>query len=374
MIRAALLALCVFGGLTGMTAPARAGVADEAMAAASALQEAVAALEAAEEAQDRISALSETIRAYERGLAAMRAAQRQVEAREAELTQRFELRRERLMQLLGTLSALDPQVGPLMLLHPDGALGTVRSGMLMADVTPDLKAEVDLVAADLTELADLRAFQRLAGQTLQAGLERASTARVQLSKAMSDRTDLPRRYTEDPAALQELLANVDTLADLAGGLNLDAYQGAGFEAAKGTLDLPVLGQVILTPGETDARGVVRPGLTLACRPLALVSAPWEATIRYAGPLLDYGNVIILEPGDGYLLIMAGLDRLFGQVGEIVTRGAPLGMMGGAEQAGTGGTQAANGSGAGRTETLYLELRQGAQTVDPRDWFALTGDN
>lgn len=372
MIRAALIALFLIAGAL----PARAGVAEEAMAAAEALQNAVTALEAAEEAQDRIGALTETIGAYERGLSAMRAALRQVESREDELALRFEARRERIMRLLGTLSALDPQVGPLLLLHPEGALGTVRSGMLMADVTPALQAEVDLVAADLAELAALRDFQDGARQTLQAGLERAGAARVALSKAMSDRTELPRRFTEDPAALQELLANVETLADLASGLNLDALQSVGFEQARGSIPLPVLGSVILAPGESDARGVARPGLTLASRPLALVTAPWEGTIRYAGPLLDYGNVIILEPGDGYLVILAGLEQLFGQVGEIVTKDAPLGLMGGAGDGGAEGAEAptANVSGASQTETLYLELRRGAEPVDPRDWFAVTGEN
>lgn len=369
MIRAALIALCLYACLCAAAVPARAAVADEAMAAAQGLQDAVAALEAAEDAQDRIGALTQTIRAYEQGLSAMRAALRQVEARENELALRFEARRERLMRLLGTLSSLDPQIGPVLLLHPGGAQDTVRSGMLMADLTPALRDEVDLVSADLAELAALRDLQGAAGQTLQAGLERATSARVALSKAMSDRTELPRRFTEDPAVLQELLANVETLADLAGRFNLDALQSKGFEEAKGMLPLPVFGTVILAPGETDSRGVTRPGLTLAARPLALVTAPWEGTIRFAGPLLDYGNVIILEPGDGYLVILAGLDQLFGQVGEIVTSNAPLGLMGAAGEA-----PDANASGASQTETLYLEVRRGAEPVDPREWFAVTGEN
>ena len=85
--------------------------------------------------------------------------------------------------------------------------------------------------------------------------------------------------------------------------------------------------------------------------------------------------MILEPGDGYLLILAGLDQVYGAVGDIVTSGDPLGVMGGAEDVTTAGNLAPSGnaSGASQTETLYLELRRGTQPVDPRDWFAVTGE-
>ncbi len=383
MIRAAGLARALAPALVlalalVLSAPAaRAGVTEEARAAAEALQTAVAALDAATTSKDRVSALTQTIRAYESGLSALRQALRQAEIREDQLNRRFEAKRDRLSRLLGTLSSLTPDAGPLLLLHPAGPLGTVRSGMMMADVTPALQAEVEAVKADLTELNQLRDLQLAAGQTLQSGLERATAARSALSKAISERSDLPRRFTEDPEVLKGLLESADTLQSFAEGLNLDAEQDTGFAAMQGALTLPAFGRVLLNPGETDARGVTRPGMTLATRPLALVTAPWGGTLRYLGPLLDYGNVIILEPGDGYLLILAGLDQVYGRTGDIVSRDSPLGMMGGAEPApadpGPEPASGGNGTGAGQTETLYLELRQGAVPVDPRDWFAVTGD-
>jgi septal ring factor EnvC (AmiA/AmiB activator) len=381
MIRTTCLTLCLTFGLgqmlpTGLsTGAAFAGVTEEAQAAAVELQEAVAALEAATAAKDRVAALSQTIRAYEKGQASLRSALRQADLREDELTRRFAAKQDRLTRLIGTLSALEPEMGPLLLLHPGGPLGTVRSGMLMADMTPALQAEVDVVRADLEELRQLRDLQLAAGQTLQTGLERATDARSALSQAISDRTDLPKRFTEDPDVLLGLLESADTLDAFAQGLNLDDRQISGFADSKGALVLPAFGRIILTPGETDARGVTRPGLTLATRPVALVTAPWGGTIRYLGPLLDYGNVIVLEPGDGYLLIFGGLEEVYGEVGDIVGQNAPLGLMGGAETDDTTSdlAQTGNLTGASRTETLYLELRQGAQPVDPRDWFALTGE-
>ena len=107
----------------------------------------------------------------------------------------------------------------------------------------------------------------------------------------------------------------------------------------------------------------------ATRPAALVTSPWAATIRYRGPLLDYGNVIVLEPGGGYLMIIAGLQDVFGEQGEVVAKGAALGLMGGTQSTATDLlAPAKEGGGARETETLYLEIRKGAAPVDPMDWF------
>ncbi len=364
MIRAA--ALCLL-----LTAPAAfAGVAEDAAAAAAALQDSVADLQEAEAAKDRVSALTTTIRAYEEGLVALREALRQAELRQEALALQFQTKRDRIAQLLGVLSSIESEPGPLLLLHPTGPLGTVRSGMMLADVTPALQLEAEALRADLTELRDLQALQVAAGKTLSAGLSAAQDARSTLSQAMSDRTELPRRFTEDPEVLKGLLESADTLEAFAAGLALDDTGSMSFADAKGKLELPVLGTVLLFPNETDARGVTRPGFTLATRPGALVIAPWAATIRYTGPLLDYGNVIILEPGGGYLVVLAGLKQVYGSVGEVVARGAALGLMGGSEAAGADFlVPATDGGGVRGTETLYLELRQGADAVDPMEWFA-----
>lgn len=355
-----------------LSAPAFGGVAEDAALASADLQKAVAALQEATGSKDRVTALTRTIKAYEDGLAALRAALRQAELRDDALTAEFQSKRDRIAQLLGVLARIDAEPGPLLLLHPAGPLGTVRSGMMLADVTPALQGEVEVLKGQLEELAQIRSLQQAAGQTLGKGLEAAQTARSALSQAMSDRTKLPKRFTEEPEVLKGLLQSADTLEAFASGLVLDDQAVTQFGEAKGILELPVRGTLLLRPNETDARGVTRPGLTLATRAAALVTSPWPATIRYRGPLLDYGNVMILEPGDGYLLILAGMGQVYGEVGEVVAQGAALGLMAGSE---TGIADllapATEGTGGRETETLYLEMRQGAAPVDPTDWFAAT---
>jgi septal ring factor EnvC (AmiA/AmiB activator) len=111
------------------------------MTGAENLATAMQALETAAKARDRVAALTQTIRAYEEGLAALREALRQAELRETTLTLSFNAKRDRIAQLLGVLAQMEADPGPLLLLHPDGPLGTARSGMILAEVTPALQAE-----------------------------------------------------------------------------------------------------------------------------------------------------------------------------------------------------------------------------------------
>lgn len=370
MIRGTVLALALMLAL-----PARAeDVATEAAQAASDLQQAIAALDEAQGAKDQVAALTRTIRAYEEGLAALREGLRQARVRETALQLQFETKRDRVAQLVGVLSRMQADPAPLLLLHPSGPLGTARSGMMIAEVTPALQAEAEALRAELTEIRDLRATQAAAAKTLTDGLRAVQEARTTLSQAISDRTELPRRFTEDPEALKSLIDSAETLDAFSAGLVVEDAGTGDFAAAKGRLPLPALGTVIRRANEADSAGVRRPGILIATRPRALVTSPWSATIRYRGPLLDYGNVMIVEPGDGYLLILSGLETVYGEVGEVVAAGAPLGLMGGGDPDAEEFLVAVqDGGGARDTETLYMELRQGAEPVDPADWFTLAGE-
>ena len=350
-------------------------VAEQTQAAAVNLQKAVVALDKAGEGKDRIRALTQTITAYEQGLTALRESLRQASIREESLLLQFQAKRDRVAQLVGVLSQLESDPAPLLLLHPTGPIGTVRSGIMIADVTPGLHAEAEALRIQLQEVRDLRALQTAAGRTLAEGLRAAQSARTALSQAISDRTELPKRFTEDPDVLKGLLESADTLDAFAAGLALNDIESAGIEDfgfGLGKLPLPVQGTLLRRPDEADSAGVRRPGMVLAARKKALVTAPWAGTIRYRGPLLDFGNVMILEPGAGYLLILAGMETVYGEVGEVVADGAPLGLMGGGEP----GMEeflvsAQDGGGARDTETLYVELRQAGEPVDPMPWFAET---
>lgn len=375
---AAFLAL---GLALALGQPARAAdpAVPEAQAAAGELRAAIDALNAAEGSRDRIAALTRTIRAYERGLGALRDTLRRASAREAEITASFDARRDRIGQLLGVMAMIEHDPAPLLLFHPQGPLGSARSGMILASVTPALQAEADVLRGELEELGRVRALRAEVNETLERGLGAAQAARTALAQAIQDRTDLPRRFLEDPEELRTLVASADSLDSFAKGLStMETDIGApmgDFEGAKGTLPLPVQGTLLRRAGEADAAGIRRPGLLIATRPGALVTMPWTATIRYRGPLLDYGNVMIAEPAAGYLLVLAGLGTVFGETGDVLDAGAPVGLMGGIAPDGAILAQGGeDGGGAERSETLYMELRQGKEPVDPAPWFTETRED
>ena len=366
-------------------APARAQTdpAESARMAIEALNEAAAELEAANRARDRVAALTQTVRAYEAGLDAMREGLRRATVREAAISGVFEAERNRLARLLGVLGAIGSTPAPLTLLHPDGPVAAARTGMVVADLVPALQAEADALRAELEEVAVLRALQQSAVGVLEQGLAGAEQARVALSAAISDRTDLPRRFTADPDKMRALVNSTETLAAFADGLMslgtlsasvteaIGTTDAGAFTDRKGRLPLPVLGRVLRRYMESDAAGIPRPGLILATRPRALVTLPAPATIRYAGPLLDYGQVVVAEPAEGILIVLAGMGQVFGTAGEVLPEGAPIGMMGGVPPGSQAFLIQSQQPGAtDRSQTLYIEVREFGTPVDPAIWFAL----
>ena len=371
--RAALLAACL-AVPTGLWAQD----VSPAAAAASALEDLSAArdmLEAAKGGRERVAALSETVRAYEAGLSAVRAGLRRATIRERELSLKLAGQEEEIAALLTVLQARGRAGSPSLFLHPEGALGTARAGMIVSQMTPALNAQADALRETLVEVSTLRQLQAGAERSLQEGLTGVQDARTALSQAIADRTDLPRKFTEDPIKTALLIATTETLEAFAAGLGeisggpLETAANADVFDQKGALPLPVAARVLRRAGEADAAGIKRPGVLLATRPRALVSAPVAATIRYQGPLLDFGNVMILEPKSGLLMVFAGLDVVYGRTGEVIAEGAPLGLMGGKDAAiGEILTQVGDGTGSDLSQSLYLEVREDNEPVNPESWF------
>ena len=364
-------------GLLATTAFAQTDPAHLAKRAAGQLNAASLALRDAAKARDRVAALTQTIKAYETGLVAMRQGMRHAAIGQQALQLEFDSKSEEVSRLLGVLQSMQATSSPLLLLHPSGPIGTARSGMILSEVTPALQAKAQNLREQLQEVAMLRSLQQSSAQVLRDGLKGAQQARTELSLAISERTELPMRFTEDPVKTAILLESSETLEGFASGLAeitenpQQQIDLPDFQAAKGILPLPVNATLLRSFNEADAAGVRRPGLLLATRPHALVTTPWPATIRYRGPLLDYGNVMILEPSNGYLLVLAGLNQVYGEIGEVLNVGAPVGLMGGnAPENGDFLSLSGDGAGVKRNQTLYIELRNGKNPVDPEKWFAL----
>jgi septal ring factor EnvC (AmiA/AmiB activator) len=350
----------------------------QARAAVEMLEDAALQLDAAGGARDRVRALTGTIQAFEIGLAAMRTGLRQAAIREAQLSARLEARDGEIGQLLAVLQSIGTTT-PTALLHPDGPTGTARAGLLLAELTPALNQRADRLRRDLEDVQTLRTLQTDAEERLRASLTAVQEARAALNQAMAERTELPKRFTEDPVSTAVLIASTETLDGFASGLSqivtnedINVQTPVNIEGQIGALPLPVQSLVLRGMNEADAAGVKRPGLLLAARPRAIVTSPTAATIRYQGPLLDFGNVMILEPRADTLFVLAGLETVYGEIGQVIAAGAPIGLMGGPEVGGELSTDG-DGTGAARSETLYIEVRQDNVPQDPASWFKTDKD-
>ena len=362
-----------------VAALAQAGSVERAQTALALLEDAALKLEDAQSARDRVRALTATVVAYEEGLSALRTGLRQASLRHAELSAHLQAHDSEIAALLVALQKVGDSSSPVMLLHPAGPVGTARAAMLLTDVAPALNAEAEDLRRDLEELQALQAVQTDAAQRLEAGLTEVQAARTALSQAIADRTDLPLHFVADPVRKAILISSAETLESFAAGLDeLSADEilrpPVASDWQRGSIELPVRGRILHRSGEPDAAGIRRPGIIVASAPRALVTSPVAATLRYVGPLLDFGEVVILEPRADVLFIIAGLDLSYGRTGGVVEAGAPLGLMGAqgnktASDLSTDGDEA----GTGLSETLYIEVRTDNTPEDPSLWFRTDKD-
>jgi septal ring factor EnvC (AmiA/AmiB activator) len=174
-------------------------------------------------------------------------------------------------------------------------------------------------------------------------------------------TDLSETLQSVAAAsrtLDLLIEGTGALSDEGLPLNLPERDIA---SRFGKLPLPAAGMLISSFGDKADQGEVSRGATIVTGSGAFVRAPFDATVRYVGPFLGYGNVIILEPSTDILLVLAGLKEVYAGPDEIVSEGMAIGVMSGTTSAIWPDEL---------TQTLYVELRRGGSPVDPAGWFAV----
>jgi septal ring factor EnvC (AmiA/AmiB activator) len=136
-----------------------------------------------------------------------------------------------------------------------------------------------------------------------------------------------------------------------------------FASAQGTLRLPVNGVRVRAFGESDGRGGLEKGLLVATRSRAQVTSPCDGWVVYAGTFRSYGQLLILNAGDGYHVLLAGMDRISVDIGQFVLTGEPVAMMG-------SGAQVAAIVAAGPSQpVLYVEFRKDGTPIDPSPWWA-----
>lgn len=319
----------------------------------------------------RLSQLERTLVAEERALAAILARRRDIAAELAG-------EREDLAVLLAALQRMGRRAPPALLAHGE-PVSVVRGAIAANAALPALQSAAGRLAETLTEAERLAAEARDKSTRIRDNLSEVGEERVRLEGL---REELERRralsvHERDQAAatlvrLSEEAASVDDLiAALERGEVRSAPPSRDFAARRGRLDFPVAGSVIGRYGDALAAGGIAEGLSLEALPRSTVFAPMPATVIHAAPFRSFGNVLILNAGDGYHMVLAGLSDLHVEAGETVETGAPLGRMGRTAPRATTAVRGTSGNGGGAGEgrpTLYVELRRDGAAIDSHGWW------
>ena len=135
-----------------------------------------------------------------------------------------------------------------------------------------------------------------------------------------------------------------------------APQPRPFSTLRGRLRIPAHGTLVGQFGENSNFGARTQGITLRTRQGAQVIAPYEGRVVFAGPFRNYGLILIIEHGEGYHTLLAGLTTLHAVVGQHLLTGEPMGTMGGDKK-----------------RSLYVELRRNGQPINPNPWWSKSGE-
>ncbi len=345
----------------------------------------------------------------EQSVAQLEKRQREIDQLIGDKTVALGKRRAELANLLAALERLALRPTEALLAEPSTPDDTVRAGILLRAIIP----RIDAAAATLkTEIEDLAALRSEAAQnakqirdassalhreqqSLQAMLNEKSRLESERRNAAQANAAQAQKLAAQARDLHELIGKLESerkrreaaeqkrLSDQASkqpgtpplgitpgitpaNITPGPFKPAGFlkipfSTTRGRLPLPVRGTVLRHFGDADPHGepggLAGRGIVIATRPLAQVIAPHDGQIVYAGSFLGYGQLLIIEQGEGYHLLMAGLSRIDCVVGQWVLAGEPVGVMGSGQD----------------SQQLYIELRRQGVPMDPLSWLVPAKD-
>ena len=340
----------------------------------------------------------------ERGVAASDKRLAELNANADDLVRLFERRREAIAEVLAALQRMGAHPPPAILVKPNDMAEAVRAASLLGAAIPELKAETEALKEDIERLAKTREAiaqerEALARTDAVLGLEKTRLAAL-IDARQASQASAEQALSAQQQRAADLAAQATSLKDLIARLDAeeakrvaaaDAARAAAVQTAheieakardaigrppprlepeiafadiKGRVRLPVAGTILRGFGAPDGLGGVEHGVSVAALPGAVVSAPADGAVLFSGRYRSYGQLLIINAGGGYYMLLAGMDRLNVTSGEFVLAGEPVGAMG------DGSMRMAAAAAVGAAQpVLYIELRKDGTAIDPGPWWA-----
>jgi septal ring factor EnvC (AmiA/AmiB activator) len=222
-----------------------------------------------------------------------------------------------------------------------------RNTTQLRGATASLQGERQRLEALLGEKARAEQERR---QEAQDGTRQAEKLAAQARdlRELVEKLDADRKQREEAAKRSRTAA---AAAKLTIPPPPPGHLALAFTAAKGKLPLPARGTIAKRFSDSETGPFAR-GIVVETRQRAAVVAPHDGQVVYAGEFRGYGLVLILEHGEGYHFLLAGLSRIDCAAGQWVLAGEPVGVM---------------GSAGGDSQRLYIELRRQGHPIDPLSW-------
>jgi murein hydrolase activator len=341
------------------------------------------------------------VRSVETRIGDAEARLRPLDAREQQIRASLDSRRSEIVEVLAALQRAGRRTPPALLVRPEDALQSLRTAMLLGSVVPELRGRAEKLAGDLGELVALRKTIATERDALAKDRDKSREDQVRLAAFVDERqrkqSAIEKDMEAEGARAITLSKQVDSLQGLIARMEIDVKSAAkaaataslkgapaapngkpnlgglkdparlspaiAFASAKGLLAFPVNGSKIRDFGGSDGAGGVEKGISLTTRAGAQVTTPCDGWVVYAGPFRSYGQLLILNAGGGYHVLIAGMERILVNIGQFVLTGEPVAMMGSTSQVAsilaTTATQ----------PVLYVEFRKDGTPIDPGPWWA-----
>ena len=308
-------------------------------------------------------------------------------------------RRSTIIEILAALQRIGRQPPPALMVRPEDALQAVRTAITLGAVVPEMRAQADALAGDLSDLMQVRKQivderDRLTKDVEVLGREQLRMTLLieqrQKKQAIAEQAlDAEHLHAADLAhqvdTIKDLIAKLEADLDPATRAKRDSARSIESDAIKpnlaalgdpgrlspavafadmrGHLRLPVNGTRIRDFGGSDGSGGTQKGLSIAARPGAQITAPCDGWVVYAGAFRSYGQLLILNAGGGYHVLLAGMKRISVDLGQFALTGEPVAVMGDASQA------SATVATVPKQPVLYVEFRKDGTPIDPSPWWA-----
>ncbi len=352
-------------------------------------------------------------RAIEERIARSAVRLEELRGNEAVVRQSLQSRRGILIEVIAALQRMGHKPPPAILVTPEDALSSVRAAILLGAVVPEIRSETQILATELKNLVQITTDIAASRDKLSEDLtslaedERRLTLLLEEKKNLSisarnqlaEQTALAAQLAGKAGNLQNLISQLETqLSSVRNAAEaarkaeeerrsqeeqmiasaredtikpdfLDTARIApamSFAKAKGLLPKPVSGVELASFNQRTVTGDLSQGLSIATRSASRVVAPADGWVIYAGPFRSYGQLLILNAGDGYHVVLSGMDRINVELGQFVLTGEPVGIMGASRVASNKNVDV----GSARP-VLYVEFRKDGTSIDPAPWWVKT---